>query len=41
MVDNQGSCRYGVKGMPRVMLGEHHDQCQGNIEKKAFEVYNY
>ena len=41
MRDNQGSCHRGVKGMPRVMSGEHHDQCQGNIEKKAFEVYYY
>jgi len=40
MVDNQGSCRCGVKGMPRVMSGEHHNQCQGNVDK-TFEVYNY
>jgi len=40
MGDNQGSCRCGVKGMPRVMSGEHHNQCQGNVDK-TFEVYNY
>jgi len=38
MRDNQGSCHCGVKGRPQVRPGEHHTQCQGSTEKKAFEI---